>query len=334
MKRKRIIFRVDGNKTIGYGHVIRCLALAQILQSKFECSFSSRTSDPFLSKTIKDAGFSIYNLPESKKHFSAFIELLTGTEIVVLDNYFFDTDYQSLIKNRDCKLVCIDDTHDKHFVADAVINHAEGIKKNEYSKAKYTQLCLGYRYAMLRPEFLDKTANARVFSAAPNVLISLGGTDPIEIVKKVTDTFLKHDTVNSVTLISKFDASLFENPGQKRFEILQNLTADQLASEMIKADFGFFPSSTISVEACACRLPLITGWFAENQINIYRAQLNNGICIGAGNINVLSERELALYINTICIENRYLEILKRQSILLDGKSGERLLQVFTNIAES
>ena len=43
-------------------------------------------------------------------------------KIVVLDGYHFDTNYQTKIKQKGCKLVCIDDLHDKHFVADIIIH--------------------------------------------------------------------------------------------------------------------------------------------------------------------------------------------------------------------
>ena len=38
-----------------------------------------------------------------------FLNKLTGDEIVVLDGYQFDSNYQKEIKNKESKLVCIDD---------------------------------------------------------------------------------------------------------------------------------------------------------------------------------------------------------------------------------
>ena len=39
---KKILFRADGNEEIGYGHVIRSLALADMLKENFECIFVTR----------------------------------------------------------------------------------------------------------------------------------------------------------------------------------------------------------------------------------------------------------------------------------------------------
>lgn len=48
----------------------------------------------------------------------SFLSSLNFDDIVVLDNYFFDTDFQKAIKLKGCKLVCIDDIHTRHFYCD------------------------------------------------------------------------------------------------------------------------------------------------------------------------------------------------------------------------
>ena len=47
------------------------------------------------------------------KHSADFLSHLQGDEIVVLDNYFFTTDYQRAIKQKGCRLGALDDMHDK-----------------------------------------------------------------------------------------------------------------------------------------------------------------------------------------------------------------------------
>ena len=68
---------------------------------------------------------------------------------MVLDNYFFTTDYQRAIKHKGCRLVCVDDMHDKHYVADVVINHGQ-TNPALFDVEFYTRLCLGFDWALLR----------------------------------------------------------------------------------------------------------------------------------------------------------------------------------------
>ena len=121
MKRK-IFFRADASQSIGYGHFIRTLALADMLKDDFDCVFYTQTPTEYQRKELEKV-CPFIELPDDDTRFRLFIEELKGDEIVVLDNYFFTTDYQRSIKTKGCKLVCVDDMHDKHYVADVVINH-------------------------------------------------------------------------------------------------------------------------------------------------------------------------------------------------------------------
>ena len=73
--------------------------------------------------------------------------------MVVIDGYQFDTEYQQKVKKSGASLVCLDDLHNQHFVADIIINHAPGVDPGKYSAEPYTQYLLGPSYALLRPAF-------------------------------------------------------------------------------------------------------------------------------------------------------------------------------------
>lgn len=323
---KKIYLRVDGSSTIGYGHIFRCIALAQMLMSEFHCIFATRIFDVFLKNTILHAGFDIWELQLENNHFEEFITKLNGSEIVVLDNYFFDTNYQKKIKEKGCKLVCIDDIHDKHFVADIVINHAEGICKTAYSSEKYTKLLLGYTYALLRPSFLKAAQQKKTQKKhKKTILVSLGGTDQEELVIKATNTFLRHPEIQSISLISNIDKSKLTNTNNKPINQYWNLSEEELSKIMQASDIGFLPASTISVEACACKMPFIGGWFVSNQINIYNAIIHKGLAIGIGNMHQLCEKELYDAICEITKPQISAKIISNQEKVIDGQSGIRIL---------
>jgi UDP-2,4-diacetamido-2,4,6-trideoxy-beta-L-altropyranose hydrolase len=146
MDKRKIIFRADGGPTIGMGHFIRTLALAEMLNDDFYCIYATQSPSEYQTNEIEKVCHERIDLPADETHFNVFLNLLKGNEIVVLDNYYFTTEYQKAIKAKGCKLVCIDDMQDKHYVADLVINHAEGINRNSFSIESYTRLLLGYKY--------------------------------------------------------------------------------------------------------------------------------------------------------------------------------------------
>ena len=54
MHKPRVVFKADGNKDIGLGHIYRCIALAQMLKSEFEVAFLSGNSDGEVLNLLKD----------------------------------------------------------------------------------------------------------------------------------------------------------------------------------------------------------------------------------------------------------------------------------------
>lgn len=151
MSKRRIYFRADASATIGYGHFVRTLALADMLKDDFECTFFTTSPSAYqIGEVEKVCAFVTLN--EDSK-FENFLNLLAGDEIVVLDNYFFTTQYMQQIKDKGCKLVFIDNMHNRHYVSDVVINHVL-TDESLFSHEPYTRLCLGMRYALLRKPFL------------------------------------------------------------------------------------------------------------------------------------------------------------------------------------
>ena len=95
---KKVFFRADAGHGIGYGHFIRTLALADMLKDDFDCTyFTSDPSDYQMAEVSKVCNY--VSLKEESK-FDEFLEYITGDEIVVLDNYFFTTEYQKKLKEK------------------------------------------------------------------------------------------------------------------------------------------------------------------------------------------------------------------------------------------
>ena len=112
---KKIYFRADAGADIGYGHFIRSLSLASILKDKFECALFTQTPSAYQLKEAEGV-CPLVSLPSTQEKYTLFLDRLDGDEIVVLDNYFYDVQYQKAIKEKGCSLVCIDDGRDNNFI--------------------------------------------------------------------------------------------------------------------------------------------------------------------------------------------------------------------------
>ena len=268
--KNKIYIRADGSSEIGLGHIIRCLALAKMLKDDFSIHFVSKAIPDHLKNVLINNGFSLISISSEDE----FLTQLSGEEIVVLDHYELDSDYQQRIKKIGSKLVCIDDLHNKEFFADLIINHSPGISPDDYIAQKYTKYALGPGYALLRPVFLEATGSKKTIEAVKNVLICFGGSDFNNLTKSVLQVVDRNDRIDKITVIlgsaypyrESLNGIAENNP---KIRILSSLDERSMLSEINNADLAIIPSSGILFEVIAGgTLPLIC-FYAENQRELF-----------------------------------------------------------------
>lgn len=333
MLKRTIIFRADGGPTIGMGHFIRTLALAEMLKDNFYCIYATQSPSVYQINEIESVCKKRIDLPANETHFNMFLNLLKGDEIVVLDNYYFTSEYQRDIKAKGCKLVCIDDMHDKHFVADVIINHAEGISKTQYSAEKHTVFCLGYKFAMIRKDYLTSVSNE--ISKQYACLIMMGGADPFNLTAKIIAMIepLQFSLPIAVVVGAVYNKEhLFQSfTNIEQFKGIESLKVFQL---MQKSQVGIFPASTVAIEACAARLPFICGYYVDNQKEIYNGIEKNNLATCIGNYSHVDSNDLYKAIENLSRKEIKEKIIQKQKTLLDKKSKERFITTFSQLWKS
>lgn len=333
MNKRKIIFRADGGPTIGMGHFIRTLALAEMLKDDFYCIYACQSPSAYQIIEIESVCQEWIELPDNETHFNVFLNLLKGDEIVVLDNYYFTTEYQQRIKDKGCKLVCVDDMHDKHFVADVIINHAEGTSKLQYSAEKYSVFCLGYKYALLRKEFLTdiKEQSLKKFAC----LVMMGGADPFNLTAKIISII---ETLHlSLPIAIVLGAGYKNNHLLQPFdniELFKGIESSKIYQLMLEAKIGVFPASTVAIEACAARLPFFCGYFIDNQKEIYRGLEKNNLAICIGNYLHVNLDDFHKGFEQMNKKDIAEKIIQKQKSLLDKKSKERFIKIFYQLWKS
>ncbi len=329
MKRK-VILRADGGPSIGMGHFIRTLALAEMLRDDFHLIFATREPNQYQKDEINRVCHGSLILPRDETHFDVFLNLLKGNEIVVLDNYFFDTNYQIKIKEKGCRLVCIDDLHDKHYVADVVINHAEGLSDHDFSVVNETMLLTGFKYALLRkPFYTERSDETKDF----DLIIGIGGADPLDISYRLTDRLTQKFTDLKIAIIigNAYKGKLNSICSDK-IKVYRELSATEISDLMTHAKIGIFPSSTMAVEAIASRLPIITGYFVDNQIYLYKGLVTKGLSLGIEQFDNQMEKRIEEKLSKLIHDSQLCQAMKnKQADIMDKKSPRRLRDVFLNL---
>lgn len=280
MSKRLVIFRADGNSTIGIGHISRCLALAEILRENFEVRFAICEPQDHIVNAINAICDHVIILPKPAQALDFTNELipyLKKNEVVVLDGYQFNTDYEKKIKEEAAVVVAINDIPDRHFVADVVINFCGAISKNAFSKERYTQLCLGLNYLFLRTPFLRVKPPRK--NMGERILLNMGGADSgnetlnilnflleirfswqIEVI--VGQNYIFGEQLNSVAV------------NHPHISIKRGLTAQEMFNVMANCAVAILPPSTVALEFLSTGGLLFLKKTAENQdcINKYLQQ--------------------------------------------------------------
>lgn len=285
MKRK-IFFRADAAAHIGYGHFVRSLALADMLKDDFDCTFFTMSPTRYQQEEVAKV-CKLVSLPSDDSRFDIFLGMISGDEIVVLDNYYFSTEYQQLIKQKGCKLVCIDDIHDKHYLADVVINHTP-LDASYFSVEPYTKLCLGLDWALLRRPFLDPVDLSK--KEAGHWFIAFGGSDYYNLTEKFAKLISEKEGVNRVSVVVgdayKYCDSLSIN---KNVDIYKNLSATEMATLMQRSEYAILPTSGICIEALAMGCKIFGGYYVDNQIDTYNVFAEQNLINPIGDLRQVTE---------------------------------------------
>jgi UDP-2,4-diacetamido-2,4,6-trideoxy-beta-L-altropyranose hydrolase len=318
----KVFIRADGNSKIGLGHLVRCMALAQMLKERFTVQFFSFEIQNNFVNELEEQGILFKKINSEEDFFSQ----LEGDEIVVLDHYELNTNYQKKIKEIGCKLVCIDDLHEKTFLADLIINHAPGISTNSYNAESYTQFALGLEYALLRPAFqnCNETFKTRLNNS---IFICFGGSDPKNLTKRSLEVIMENFSFQLVTVVVGETYSNYSNLEDyannfPNVKLYKGVDEYEMVNLMQKSESAIVPASGILLEALACGMQLISGMYVDNQRNFYNNYKEAGLFIDAANFSVAN-------IKRAILDSKLNKM--SQKVQINTSTKTKILKLFSNL---
>ncbi len=345
--RYSVFFRADGSNQIGLGHVIRSLALADMLRANFKCTFAIREPSEELKTQIRKVCDQLIELPMPSDNLAEaqwlISECISPEDIVVVDGYHFVTDYQQIIKRNGNVLVCIDDIHAYHFIADMVINHAEGVDISQYSIESYTKLLIGFNYTLLRKPFIEIAKKHKQIKRLDTAFICFGGGDFLNLTSKTLVAIAAIETIKKIHVVvgSAYNSlpELSEEikliKKNKAIFLHQNLTDVEMISVMQDSHLAICPASSIAFEICSVKMAFICGYYVDNQLDTYYGLIARNCCLGVGSFNLVKQEELSNYVNYLTNNVMVVEkMISHQKEAVTGNSAENYSQIFNELCLS
>ncbi|OYQ63869.1 UDP-2,4-diacetamido-2,4,6-trideoxy-beta-L-altropyranose hydrolase [Pseudanabaena sp. SR411] len=342
----KLVIRADASTTMGTGHVMRCLALAQVWQDQGgKAIFVLANKSSSLENRLISEGIQVvYLLVATGSHDDVnqtvdFAQKFNAQWIVV-DGYHFGTKYQKDIKDFGIKLLVFDDYgHAEHYYADLVLNQNISAHKDLYqSREIYTQLLLGTDYVLLRREFWQwQNLQREINPIARKILVTLGGSDPDNVTFKVIQALnrLNRDDLEVIVVIGG------SNP---HCEILQKLIADSslvislqqnvsnMPEVMAWADLAIAAGGATSWELAFMGLPSLVFTIADNQKAIAAELDRQSVIINLGWHKDVTVVQIGSVLQELISDLRKRETMsKKGRELVDGNGARRVVSEMTSM---
>lgn len=288
----RLIIRADASDSIGGGHVMRCLALANAWRvAGGEAMFAAAEITAGLRGRIDAGGHATADITATRgtsddARLTVELARRWSAVAVVLDGYCFDLAYQSVLYRNDFLLVLYDDEGQaRRFDCDVLVN--QNIWATEAHYAPRTRACLltGARYASLRAEFLRLREQPRRYDTARKVVVSLGLSDTTDLLLTILAAFdlSAAPSLDIDVLAGTGDLDRIGGAGAaSRHHVRCQASAENFAELLLAADLAILAGGGTAHEAACLGTPMIVMCIADNQRPAYREFVRRGAALDGG----------------------------------------------------
>ena len=337
-----VLFRADATPAMGTGHVMRCLALAEVLlDQEIEVAFAAAALTPSLSGRLAAQRIDVHAVDPARDDGAGqtlAIARTLGASAIVVDGYHFDAAWRLALRSLGVPILAFQDLDDgKPLHADLVLNAAATPGDARWlAAAPAARFLMGPRYVLLRREL-------RRAMAAPSVpigdraalLVTFGGADPAGLTLPVA-TALAGTLGPRVALDVVIGGSVPDGAELARRvaalgpQVAVHLDPIEMAPLMGRAGLAVSAAGSTIGELAALGVPALIAVVAENQVVGAAASVAAGWCEAvdarrppggeAGAVAALAARAAALWSDR---ERRRL-MADRTAGLIDAAGAERV----------
>lgn len=302
----RFLVRVDGDTSIGGGHVMRCLTFAHEAKKRGHIvEFLIADGLSSMSKRIISLGFPVHRIIPDGSNFPRIwgpihekwlstsweidaqrtVDVASGFEPdwIVWDHYGLDARWVDAVRAQ-CpavKFLAVDDLDDRQINSELVLDQTRMSKVSRKHTANAS--LTGPSFALLRPEFALKkeTALKRRKGKVRRILIAPGMVDGSGLAPLALRALSDFPNVDFEVVMGSASQTVAEVRDLLKSRPNGKLTLDStdMASQMSQADLCIGAGGMTSWERCCLGLPTIAIQTAENQRAVLDALDHEGAII-------------------------------------------------------
>lgn len=338
-----IYIRADANQSIGMGHIMRCLSIADAFHNLGHVVTFILADDSVEQLVINRnykaiVLYSDYQVMETELPLwdSQGVPSSEGEDIIIVDSYFVSPFYLLSLERRvgNGKLVYIDDLAAFPYPVDILVNYNVYGQELDYhdlylnSDAKEPKFILGCSCAPLREMFrgIEQRMQER---EVKEVLISTGGSDPEHIALSIVKSEPKNYNYHILIGAMSPDKDKIERLAGENEHIVLHENVVDMRGLINRCDIAVSAAGSTLYEICACGVPLITYIFADNQIRAAEAFQKLGVAINLGDMrkeNSPAEKVLIAIEKLSYDYERRCSVGNRMQNMIDGFGADRMVE--------
>ena len=348
-----IVFRVDASSDVGFGHLSRCINLAEVLRSRGnEVSFICRGDELQSFRTLEDRLFATVLLPSlatgevcnQQQDADQTIEALKemSPDWLIVDHYRLDKQWEQIMRPHVIKIAVIEDLPSRRHDCDLLLDQNFSDRSNDAFRGQVPDACellLGPRFALISEEFKRiREVKTKPTNELKRVFVFCGGSDPQNLTQQVIDELSIAELSNiAIDVVIGAQNKNFNRDASRKlkenFEIHD--AGSRFAQIMRRADLAIGAGGTTTWERVCLGVPSVVVSIAENQNPACEKLGSDGL------VNYLgaqaSLRPGVIRDAVIEAKDNYASLfdqIERGQILVDGRGCERVAEVMCPSAES
>lgn len=331
----KVLLRADASATQGTGHVMRCLTLAEALQSAgHHVVLATNTSGvAWLDELVDERGLEVVHVTQH----SLDTELVgsVAPDWLVVDSYEIRDTAISACRAK-TRVLAIVDGDDRSIDADLFLDHNIGAEDLSWPVDVRSRLLAGSRYALVRAAIVSVRRDRpwQFTTDSPHVVAVMGGSDPTGTIVPVTRAICALDSPVTATIVTApaWHAEVMtltkDRPGFQVLTPTRNLPA-----LLARANVAVSAAGTSSWEFCTLGIPSVLLSVVENQRTGLRELTDRGLAWGIDPASV-TEQDLVVQIEGALRSLLSDEELRRtisQNCLssFDGRGATRVVDAMT-----
>lgn len=333
---RKILFRVDASVVMGYGHILRCISLANYcIERSIPCLFILKDSDEKVEAILQNNDLA-YKIIRDESDILKIDEDQPG-RIVVLDvnnpvlfkkgNDY--SSYISLLKQNSFTVVAFEEMTEDVFPSNLVIIPYVGADVTKHGDTADTKYLLGPSFFVFREEFLN-APKFIINDTVKDIFICMGGSDPDMLTEKILAWIAAYPLGFNLNIVFARLSDVRKTTIEK---ILQgykgayqiHVDPSFISSIIASSDMGIINSGLIKYETSVLGLPCITVSNEMAHEPIMKLFGENESIYHLGLAGQVSEKLLHEAISCMTGDSNRRKIMSQKCItMFDGKGKERI----------